>query len=75
MMATSRKWVKRIGETTEVGEGGEENPALVEAECRSQLRGTPETMTELLAFPNLTLPRSSFFIVIWNPHVQLRHPR
>ena len=50
-MAISRRRGERTGETTEVGEDGEENPAFGEAGRRFKVRETPERMTALLGFP------------------------
>ena len=47
-MAISRRGGEGIGETRGVGEGGEENRALGEPECRSKTRGAAELIRDLL---------------------------
>ena len=51
MMAISKDSGDGMGETTEVGEGGEENRALGEAEGRSKVRGAWKPIGDLLVFP------------------------
>ena len=51
IMAIPQNSDDRIGRTIRVGEGGEENPAFGEAECRSQVRAAAEPVRDALVLP------------------------